>query len=334
MVKGYRDFDADLPLAGIILNRVSERHAQLLRESLRAAVDVPVLGYLPAEPAVAIPERHLGLVPAQEATALTERMDRLARLIETTVDLERVARIARGAPALPDVPPPWRAAPARSPAVRLGIAKDRAFHFYYQDNLDLLSASGAELVEFSPLDDPRLPDALDALYLGGGFPELFASQLARNEPLRRHIKEAVAGGLPTYAECGGLMYLAQRLVGLDGRSHPMAGVLPGTIHMTPRLQSFGYATLISRRPTILAGAQERIKGHEFHYSRWDHPVSTREAAYTVRRRNDPRRLEGFVRGPLLASYIHVHFLTNVRWAQGFIASARRWRQRHHRRGGG
>ncbi|MBI3323159.1 MAG: cobyrinate a,c-diamide synthase, partial [Candidatus Omnitrophica bacterium] len=129
MVQGYRDFDADLPLAGIILNRVSERHAKLLRESLRAAVDVPVLGYLPAEPAVAIPERHLGLVPAQEATALTERVERLARLIETTVDLERVARIARGAPALPDGPPPWRAVPARSPAVRLGIAKDRAFHF-------------------------------------------------------------------------------------------------------------------------------------------------------------------------------------------------------------
>ena len=160
---------------------------------------------------------------------------------------------------------------------------------------------------------------------------MFARQLAANRPLLHSLKRAVRSGMPTYAECGGLMYLAQRLVDLEGRSHRMVGVLPGAIRMTKRLQPFGYATIIPRRSTILAQANDRIKGHEFHYSTWDHPLRAREAAYTIVRRNVPRRLEGFARGNLLASYLHVHFLTNVRWARRFVAAAHQWQQQQRRR---
>ncbi len=329
LVKGYREFDPSLTLAGVILNKVSERHAKLLRQSLRPA-GVRVLGYLPSEPSLTIPERHLGLIPASEQTALAQRLERLTQLIQTTVDVEQVMRAARRAPALPDASPPWGVRAARDPIVRVGIAKDRAFHFYYHDNLDLLRASGAELVPFSPLGDRRLPDDLDGLYLGGGFPEVFAQPLSANHTMRTSIKRAVAAGMPVYAECGGFMYLTQRLIDAEDRSRPMVGVVPGTIRMTKRLQPFGYATIIPRRATILARAHDRIKGHEFHYSAWDHPLRAREAAYTIVRRGVPRRLEGFARENLLASYLHVHFLTNVRWARGFVAAAHQWKQQQRR----
>jgi len=330
LVRGYLTFDPRVRVAGVILNRVSERHFQLLREALRHTLRVPILGYLPADPTFAIPERHLGLIPAHEDPALARAQERLATLIKHSINLAQILRIADTAPPLPEAPWPSSQDLAQRPAVTIGVARDRAFHFYYQDNLDLLHACGARLVEFSPLADARLPKDLDALYLGGGFPERFAAQLQQNAPMRRELRRAITGGVPTYAECGGLMYLAQRLIDAAGRAHAMVGVLPGAIRMTNRLQHFGYATVMPRRATILANARDPIKGHEFHYSTWDHAPSSRQAAYLVMRRREARRLEGFARANLLASYIHVHFLTNLRWARGFVASAQQWRKRRHR----
>jgi len=327
LVRGYVTFDPRLRVAGVILNRVGERHFQLLREALRRTVPVPVLGYLAADATLAIPERHLGLLPAQEDPERVRLQDRLATMVPRTIDLPRVVRIAAAASPLPAAPWPGQARAASRPAVTIGVARDRAFHFYYQDNLDLLRAYGARLVEFSPLVDARLPQDLDALYLGGGFPERFAAPLQQNAPMRRAVRRAIARGVPTYAECGGLMYLAQRLIDEAGRAHAMVGVLPGTVRMTHRLQQFGYATVTPRRATILAAARDAIKGHEFHYSTWDHAPSSRHAAYLVTKRRETARLEGFARGNLLASYIHVHFLANVRWARGFVASARMRRSR-------
>ncbi|MBI4354402.1 MAG: cobyrinate a,c-diamide synthase [Candidatus Omnitrophica bacterium] len=333
VVKGYREFDPHIRISGVIVNRVSERHFQLLRQALRNMPGLNVLGYVPRDAAISMPERHLGLVPAQEQGRLTAALTRLAHLVQDTVDLARVVRLAQSAPPLPVISAPWEHVPTPSARVRLGVARDEAFHFYYHDNLDLLRALGTEVVPFSPLEDRRLPDGLDALYLGGGFPEVFARPLAENQSFRRSLKRTIAAGTPTYAECGGLMYLAQRLVDLEGRRHAMVGVLPGTIRMTPRLQPFGYATLLARRPSILARVNDRIKGHEFHYSTWDHPVRGDEAAYTVLRRHERRR-EGFVRGNLLASYLHVHFLTNVRWARRFVETAHRWKQQQRRKSSG
>lgn len=251
----------------------------------------------------------------------------LADAVARSVELERIIRIAKRAPPLPRAEWPKPARGNQPGLVRIGLARDRAFHFYYQENLDLLQALGAELVEFSPLSDPRLPEALDALYLGGGFPELFAGELARNDTLLRQIKREVEGGLPTYAECGGLMYLAQRLVDQQGHAHDMAGAIPGTVRMTDRLQNFGYVTLIPARHTILANANDPIKGHEFHCSVWDYRVPAGRTAYAVVQQREGRRREGFAHGNVLASYIHVHFLTNLRWARGFVASARRFKTR-------
>jgi cobyrinic acid a,c-diamide synthase len=326
LVQGYLKFDPHVQIAGVIVNNVRERHFRLLRDALQQYTDCPVLGFLPPDPALTIPERHLGLIPAQEARRLAQVQERLVEAVTNSVNLETILRIARGAPQLPWVQLPGENQSEPRKSCRIGVARDEAFHFYYQENLELLEHEGAELIEFSPLGDQRLPEGLDALYLGGGFPEVFASQLAQNEPLRRDIKRAVEGGLPTYAECGGLMYLAEQLVDHEGRRHEMVGVLPGTIRMTNRLQKFGYVTLIPKRDTILAKANDPIKGHEFHYSVWDHQVPEGCAAYVAVKRREGRRLEGFARANLLASYVHVHFLTNIRWARGFVASARRWKE--------
>ncbi len=325
LVQGYAAFDPAVRIAGVVFNRVSERHCALLRGALRRYTDVPALGCLPPAPDLAIPERHLGLVPAQEDGTVRRRIDALAAHVSRSLDLARILRIARSAPPLPLAPLPGGRPAAPSAPVRIGVARDRAFHFYYQENLDLLRRYGAEIVEFSPLTDRALPEPLDALYLGGGFPEAFADRLAHNGALRRAVRRAVEAGLPTYAECGGLMYLAEALVDAEGRRHPMVGALPGTIRMTTRLQHFGYATLRPARETILAKADDPIRGHEFHYSAWDYQVPPSHAAYVVMKRREGRRLEGFARDNLLASYIHVHFLTNPRWARGFVASARRWK---------
>lgn len=326
LVQGYLKFDPQVRIAGVIVNNVREGHFRLLREALHQYTDCPVLGFLPPNPALAIPERHLGLIPAQEAQRLAQVQERLVDVITTSVDLEAIVHIARGAPELPWVQLPGEGRSERRKTCRIGVARDQAFHFYYQENLELLEHCGAELIEFSPLSDQRLPEGLNALYLGGGFPEVFAGQLAQNESLRRQIKAAIEAGLPTYAECGGLMYLAEQLVDNEGRQHAMVGVLPGTIRMTNRLQNFGYVTLIPKRETILAKADDFIKGHEFHYSVWDYPVPEGCAAYVAVKRREGRRLEGFARANLLASYVHVHFLTNVRWARSFVESARRWKE--------
>lgn len=327
LVQGYLKFDPGLQIAGVIFNRVRQRHFQLLRDALQRYTDCPALGYLPSDPELTIPERHLGLIPAQEDQPLARLQERLAEAVTSSIDLERIIRIAKEAPALPFVQLPGKGHDQPSHICTIGVARDRAFHFYYQENLDLLQRCGAELVEFSPLEDHGLPNGLDALYLGGGFPEIFAGELAHNEPLRREIKTVVEAGLPTYAECGGLMYLAERLLDKQGSEHVMVGVLPGTIRMTNQLQNFGYVTLIPKRDTILAKANDPIKGHEFHYSVWDYQVPEGHAAYVAVKHREGRRLEGLARTSLLASYIHVHFLTNVRWARGLIASAQRWKAR-------
>ena len=330
LIRGYLDFDPAITIGGIILNRVGSSHAQLLKQAIRQQTSVPILGALPHDPAFHIPERHLGLIPAQEASSLSTLRERLARRIAETVDLARLVRIATAAAPLPSMPEPSAPRSAQKPLVTIGVARDAAFHFYYDDNLDLLKASGAQIVEFSPLVDEQLPDGVDGVYLGGGFPEVFAEQLARNAPLREAIRRAVAAGAPTYAECGGLMYLTQQLITREGRAHAMVGALPGVVRMTDHLQSFGYATLTTQRATILANAGETIRGHEFHYSMWDHAVPKHLAAYRLSRARGTSRLEGFASANVLASYLHVHWLEKPRWAKRFVDAASTFSHRHHR----
>lgn len=314
VVHGMTTFDPGLPLSGVIVNRAAgPGHFALCRDAIEASTSVPVLGWLPADAALAVPERHLGLTLSGEAPIDLARLKEAAR---ETIDLDALLRIARAAPPLPRRPDPL---PPRVGAHRatIAVARDAAFDFYYEDNLDLLRDLGAELRFFSPLDDARLPEDADALYLGGGYPELHAARLARNAAMRAAVARFAASGRPVYAECGGLMYLCEALVDADGARHPMAGVVPGVSAM--RKLTIGYREVVALADSPLAEAGWAVRGHEFHHSVLEPPSG--QPAY---RRKEGDETEGVVTGPVrnvLASYVHVHFGADPRLAERLVARA-------------
>jgi len=327
MVRGFRDMDRKVRIAGCIVNRLSgPGHYRLVKEGIERLTGIPVVGWLPKDSEIQLPERHLGLVPAAER--LDRRvLNRIERWVAANFDLPAIRRIAERAPSVRPDPVEGRTVHASTKLsvngrVPIAVARDEAFNFYYSENLELLEDLGAEIVPFSPLKDRRLPRGAAALYLGGGFPELFAPGLARNGRMKQEISRAVTAGLPTYAECGGLMYLA-RSISAGGRDHPMVGLMPGRVRMTDRLQNFGYQEVEALNDSILARSGERARGHEFHHSVLNGAPSTRRAAYQIQaRRGGKARAEGYVKGSLLASYVHLHFWSQPRWAERFVQSAR------------
>jgi cobyrinic acid a,c-diamide synthase len=316
---GFQRFDPGTRLAGFVLNRVgSPRHAALVRREVEAASGLPVFGAFPKHAPVELPERHLGLVPTQELGRAQEVVGRLAELAAEHLDLEALLAAAGEAPVLGGAAATvFPAAPLRADRPGLAVARDEAFSFYYEDNLDLLAAWGAHLLPFSPLRAERLPDGTRGLYLGGGFPELFASQLAANRPLLEAVRRAAAAGLPIYAECGGLMYLAEALTDPEGREHRLAGLLPCRVAMTARRSALGYVRLRASTDTLLCEAGRELRGHEFHWSRLS-AGAERANAYEV---VEPApRTEGFAQGNLLASYVHLHFGADPSLARRFVAA--------------
>ena len=315
VVHGLHTFDPARPLAGVVLNRVAgARHYAMCADAIRERTGLPVLGFLPKNPAIAVPERHLGLVLAGERPIL---VDRLAEHAAATLDIDGLLAIARAAPPLDAGVDPFPAPIVRNRA-RIGVARDAAFNFYYADNLDLLRALGATLVPFSPPADPALPPALDAVYIGGGYPALHAAGLAANAAMRAAVHAFAASGQPIYAECGGLMYVAEALVDADGARHAMAGVIPGVSRMQPQL-TLGYREAVAVRDTPIAHAEQRVRGHEFHHS-----VLAGGQGAPAYRQADGSATEGVVAGPrdnVLASYLHVHFGTDVRFAERFVSVA-------------
>jgi cobyrinic acid a,c-diamide synthase len=323
LVQGYRTFDQRVRLAGVVLNRVgSDRHLGLLRGAL-AAIDVPILGVLRREAAIQLPDRHLGLVPAGELSHFQAIAERLADLGQHCFDWSQLLPLVR-------VPQAETATPEAMPEVaarrvRIAIATDAAFNFYYPDNLAQLTRQGAELVFWSPLAE-TLPADVEGLYLGGGFPEMFAEALAQNQPARQSVQSAVAAGLPTYAECGGLMYLCEHLIDFDGRAWPMAAALPATVAMTGKL-SLGYrqATTLTDGPLALQGAQ--VIGHEFHRSQVQTTLTQpiyRSQPYFL---PTPAQPEGWCQGNLHASYLHLHWGARPELPQRFVRHCRQYRQR-------
>ncbi len=257
VVKGFMTLREPCRIEGVLLNRVSPMTYPRLRDVIEAECGVKVYGCLPAMPEIALESRHLGLVTAQEVAGLREKLGRLAEQAEKSVDLDGLVALMRGRG-------PLSADEARAEKigdVTVAVARDRAFCFYYRDNLELLEELGAKLAYFSPLGDAALPPC-DGLYLGGGYPELWAEALSRNESMRASVRAAVADGLPTVAECGGFMYLTEGVAG-----YPMAGVLPGRCENRGRLVRFGYAALEAEEDSLLFAAGDSIRGHEFHY--WD-----------------------------------------------------------------
>ena len=306
-------------IAGVILNGVSGRsHADYLREAI-APLKLPVLGAIPVCPELSWPERHLGLQANQERGFPARK--EFAQLAERHLDLSAILALLDGtalegaAPSAPrsgsslepqrePVPGfPPEPSPPRGKQVRIGLARDKAFHFYYEANLDYLRHHGVEVVEFSPLNDSRLPPDLDGLIIGGGFPEVFAEELSRNQAILTEIRSVIADGLNCYAECGGLILLAEELVAQSGRHFRMAGVIPGSVEMTPKLQHFGYCECFN-----LARAQsETFRGHEFHHSRWTAEPWLANLWAVRRKRHGSTRPEGFQKNNLHASYVHLYF---------------------------
>ena len=264
-VKGMKDFRPDSNIQGVLLNRVSPMLYPRLKEAIEQETGVPVYGFLPPCPEAALESRHLGLVTAAEVENLHRKLTELSALAAKYIDLTGLMALANSAPAL-DVPPlPLPKPVAGRP--RIAVAKDKAFCFYYADSLALLEKLGAELVPFSPLTDTALPEKVSGLYLGGGYPELYARELSENEPMRKAVREAVTGGMPTIAECGGFLYLHRSLAGEDGTFYPMAAVFDAAAENTHRLSRFGYVTLTAKGDGLLGPAGFALPAHEFHY--WD-----------------------------------------------------------------
>lgn len=320
LLLGYQAFDRQLRIGGVILNRVGgARHEAKLRAVVERYTDIPVLGAVQEDEDIGMVERHLGLMPANEAREAQRIVERIARAVSAQVDTGRLLEIAAGARALP--------APRTAPAgagvalrVRIGVAMDRAFGFYYADDLEALEAAGARLVPFDTLRDATLPE-IDALFIGGGFPETCAAELEANGALRRRLQSAIAGGLPTYAECGGLMYLARELV-VDGRRHAMVGAIDAAVHMHRRPVGRGYVELQATGEgpfAVLAPGAQRVRAHEFHYSSLEGLAPGTRFAYRVTRGHGiDGRHDGIVQGNLLASYTHLRTLAGSDWTRGFV----------------
>lgn len=351
LLKGFETFDKDLRFAGVIFNMIgSRRHLTYLRDAIEGYVKMPCLGGICRDEDISIPERHLGLVTRQDHVLTQDDIDRLANAIERHVDVNALieslsdkyaaplsARTAAAA-GTPRHPIGSKAGAEGRP--RIGVAKDNAFCFYYQDNLDLLQACGAELVCFSPVCDEGLPRDLDGLYLGGGYPELFAPQLAQNSGMRQQIREKSIDGMPIYGECGGFMYLCRQLTDSDGNIFPMTGCFPYTTRMFSRLKALGYREITLSRDTVIGPGGQSLRGHEFHYSaledaapdssdtsdQWDQKVY-RVAA----RAGISETVEGFSVFNTLGSYIHLHFGSCPAAAEHLVTRCIDYRQaRKHR----
>lgn len=307
---GFSQYDRETNIPAVIFNNVGgPRHLSMLRDSLRG---MECLGGIPKNAGIELESRHLGLVPAEERLD-RDRYDSIRRLMEEHLDLDRLVEIARSAPPL-DIPEAEKEVVASG--TRIGVARDAAFNFYYEDNFHYLRRAGAELVFFSPLED-KIPD-VDGLYFGGGYPEIFAAQLETSSAVRAEVKRRSDDGMPIYAECGGLMYTCRSITDLDGRAHRMTGIFDAEVEMTPRLQALGYVEARVVRDNVLSPVGGVTRGHVFHYSRVVSSGEERFAYELGKEKGIDGSKDGFVSKNTLASYTHLHFGSCPRFAENFV----------------
>lgn len=332
LVYGFTRFDPQLRFAGVIFNRVGgEKHLRYLKEALSSSCpEVVVLGGIPREEGVAIPERHLGLVTAEEMDLDSAWRSRLAALVEKHLDIDLLLEKTRYCTAVGEGFSREDAKPRRGEAGSLepeiAVARDAAYCFYYPDNLELLERAGARLHFFSPLGGEGLPKNCSGAYLGGGYPELFAEAISRNSAFLDSLRERAGQGMPIYAECGGLMTLGRFIETLDGQRRPMAGILPFGTRMLGRLKALGYTEVVLRRSCLLGEPGGVIRGHEFHYSEIvEEAEASFEFAYEIYGRKDEvSRHEGYQAGSVLASYVHLHWGSAPESAERFVRQCAQW----------
>ncbi len=330
LVRGFADFDPEIVIAGVILNKVGNaRHEAKLRRAVEHYTDIPVLGAVYRNPEMEIVERHLGLVPSNEAAQARAKIDAISRLVGEQTDLDRIVAVARTATA-PATP---RTVTARSGTrdIRIGIARDPAFGFYYPEDLEAMDAAGAEVVPIDMIHSTHLPE-VDGLFIGGGFPETQMMFLERNITLREDVRAAIENGLPVYAECGGLMYLARRIT-WKGSTSEMVGVIPGDIVVNPRPVGHGHVRLreTDRHPWPYDNDAE-IVGHEFHYSTFEN-LDDRGLSFAydvVRGVGSDGRRDGIIHKNLLANYAHLRSVGGNDWARRFVDFARACKTGHRR----
>lgn len=336
VIRGMKEFRKDSNIRGILLNRISGMLYPRLKAALEAELEksgirIPIVGYVPEDDSFRLESRHLGLVTPQELENLKEQIRRGAGILQKSADLEKIYSIAQSAPDLPG-DQMERSPDSCEKKVRIAVARDEAFCFYYQANLEFLESLGAELVPFSPLHDRRLPENISGLLLGGGYPELYGAELADNERMRREIRRCLSEGLPCLAECGGFMYLHEELEDREGNVFPMAGVIRGRTAPAGKLVRFGYVDIENSGREgfedensgayLLPG--EKIKGHEFHY--WD---STQNGEDCVARKPDGRRSWPCIhmRGNLFAGYPHLYLPSLPRFACRFMERCRKFQRK-------
>lgn len=318
---GYRSFDPRIQLAGLVLNRVgSDRHLELLKDALEP-LHIPILGVLRRQDTLKIPDRHLGLVPTAEFTQLDTVIEQLTHIGDSYFDWEHLLPLLRVQGRGEKFPIRNQKYSIQNQKIRVAVARDRAFSFYYPDNLDILQQLGAELVFWSPLTDCELPTDVQGLYFGGGFPEVFAQHLAENTSAREAVRKAILTGVPTYAECGGLMYMCEQITDLEGQSWPMLGVLPTTTVMAKRL-TVGYRQATALRDSPMLNAGVTVCGHEFHHSQLT--AMPGKPLFEIRgmseRGQDKVAIEGWQVHQLHASYIHLHWGENPEIPAQFLRS--------------
>lgn len=317
LIKGFLEYEKETMIRGVIFNQVSPMMYPLLKKKVEEELGIKAYGYLPAIKDCFLSSRHLGLVKPDEVPELWKELDELAVIAEKSIDLDGILELGDQAPELTGTAPSLEEYQLSEP-VRIAVARDEAFDFYYSDNLKLLEKLGAELVTFSPMRDEKLPENINGLLLGGGYPELYAKELGANKPLLAELREKIGQGLPTLAECGGFLYLHETLEGMDGKVYPMAGLVKGPAFRTPKLSRFGYITLEAREETEYCKAGETYPAHEFHY--WDCEVNG--DAFTAKKPTGKRSWACILADHnLMAGFPHFYYYGNVKLPARFLQKA-------------
>lgn len=314
MLSGFRNF-AENTLCGVILNGISDIMYSFYRDIVQKS-GLKVLGYLPSVPEAEIPDRHLGLVTADELKDLNYRLDLLADAAENRIDIEQILKISRTASQLSD--DSEKISSVTKKPVRIAVARDKAFCFYYEDNFEVLRNLGAELVEFSPISDSCIPENTDGLYLGGGYPELHITELSNNVKMRNLIKNAIEKGLPTIAECGGFLYLHEHLEGAE-----MVGVVRGNAVLTKKLQPFGYVTLTAQDDNMLSACGGQIRAHEFHYAKSENKGHD----FVAEKPNGRKWPCVHTTKSLYAGFPHLFLRANIDFPEKFVRACMEWSER-------
>ncbi|RDY25797.1 cobyrinate a,c-diamide synthase [Romboutsia weinsteinii] len=324
MVLGYKELDKDVNIKGVIVNNVRTKgHYEIIKSAIERYCGVEVLGYFPPNNEFSLESRHLGLVPSVEIDSLKNKFNNLADEIEKYINIDRIIEISETEEVSSEFDLKEFIQNKKVENKSIAVAYDKAFNFYYKENIDLLEELGLEVKYFSPLEDKRVPNS-DYIYIGGGFPEIFGQEIESNITMRESILEAHKNNIPIYAECGGLMYLGQKLTDQNNNDYSMVGIFRGSSNMTSSLKRFGYCYGEAKEDTILSKKGEIIKGHEFHHSIFE---TDEPCAYTMTKQRDKKVIDtwdgGYSKGNTLATYLHTHFYNNLNCIENFLEKGKK-----------